>query len=611
MGAGLDRSSGSANDPAWPGLGQGSLPVAPMVLMRMKRPAASIPFLFAALAVSVPEVCAGAGEPEEPHEPRVVGPWILPDYAPALRPVLSRRVVRRGAHESVQINIDAAGDNIVGDAGNEPSLIVDPAAPNRMVVGWRQFDSIASNFPQAAYAYSVDGGRSWAFPGSLLPGVARSDPVLAVDSDGAFYYYSLAHISEPFNYYLHRSYDRGETWSQGVYAFGDDKGWIAIDRSGGPGDGNIYTHWSLSNARFSMSRDGGDTFTEPVMPPIGVGWGTLAVGVEGELYVVGSRAGTFFVQRSSDAQLDVDQPTFEMVREVGLAGSEIKFTGPNPGGLLGQVWLAIDASPEQTRGNLYVVSPVRRYGSDDPLDIMFSRSEDRGETWSFPVRVNDDPEGTNAWQFFAALSVAPTGRIDIVWYDTRAGGAINISELYYSFSLDAGRTWSANEPVSPAFDTHLGWPQQEKIGDYIQCSSDALGVNVLYTATFNGEQDLYYLRIGPRDCNGNGVADADDIAGGHSDDCNENGIPDSCELAAGAATDSDGDGVLDACETACPGDVNGDAEVGQADLGLLLATYELPPSDPLYDGRADFDGDGDVDQSDLGVLLANYGMVCE
>jgi Dockerin type I domain/BNR/Asp-box repeat len=567
-----------------------------------------------AVAISLTLLGAEPGAPieaETPHEPRVVGPWILPDYAPARRPVLSRNVVRRGDRESIQINIDALGENIVGDAGNEPSFIVDPSAPNRLLVGWRQFDSIASNFPQAAYGYSVDGGRRWAFPGVLIEGIARTDPVLNVDSQGVFYYYSLSHINEPFFYYLHRSDDRGESWSDGVYAFGHDKGWLAIDRTGGPGDGNLYMHWSLSDARFSLSRDGGQTFSEPAATPIAVGWGTLAVGLQGELYIAGSRAGTFFVQRSSDAPHDVDQPTFEMIREVGLGGSERKFTGPNPGGLLGQVWIAVDESDGPARGNVYVLSPAQQYGSEDPLDLMFSRSEDRGETWSFPVRINDDPLGSNHWQYFGALSIAPTGRLDVVWYDTRGSGQTNLSEVYYSYSTDGGRTWSANEAVSPPFDTHLGWPQQEKIGDYIQCSSDALGVNVIYTATFNGEQDLYYLRLGARDCNGNGIADVDDLAGLTSSDCNGNGIPDECEVAAGAATDGDGNGVLDECEFPCPGDVDGDLDVDQADMGLLLRAFEQATGDPLYDEQADFNNDGVVDQADLGILLANYETVCD
>ncbi|MFG0251512.1 MAG: hypothetical protein ACF8NJ_01400 [Phycisphaerales bacterium JB038] len=55
-----------------------------------------------------------------------------------------------------------------------------------------------------------------------------------------------------------------------------------------------------------------------------------------------------------------------------------------------------------------------------------------------------------------------------------------------------------------------------------------------------------------------------------------------------------------------PGDVDGDGDVDQADLGLLLAAYGSCDGDPNWNPDADFDGDGCIGQPDLGVLLANY-----
>jgi len=137
------------------------------------------------------------------------------------------------------------------------------------------------------------------------------------------------------------------------------------------------------------------------------------------------------------------------------------------------------------------------------------------------------------------MSVARNGRIDAVWNDTRNTGAVNLSELYYAYSTDAGSTWSTNVPLSQVFDSHVGWPQQAKIGDYYHMVSDNLGVNVAYAATFNGEQDVYFLRIGPWDCNGNDIDDALDISELRSRDCNANGVPDECEYRA----DFNGDGL--------------------------------------------------------------------
>jgi hypothetical protein len=68
-----------------------------------------------------------------------------------------------------------------------------------------------------------------------------------------------------------------------------------------------------------------------------------------------------------------------------------------------------------------------------------------------------------------------------------------------------------------------------KIGDYYDMVSDLVGAHVAWAATFNNEQDVYYLRIGDYDCNSNGVGDAIDIASGTSVDGNGNGIPDECE----------------------------------------------------------------------------------
>ena len=85
---------------------------------------------------------------------------------------------------TVQVNVDGNGQNIVGDAANEPSIAVDPTDRNRMAIGWRQFNTINNNFRQAGYGFTINGGQTWTFPGVIEPGVFRSDPVLDSDADG-------------------------------------------------------------------------------------------------------------------------------------------------------------------------------------------------------------------------------------------------------------------------------------------------------------------------------------------------------------------------------------------------------------------------------------------
>ena len=62
---------------------------------------------------------------------------------------------------------------------------------------------------------------------------------------------------------------------------------------------------------------------------------------------------------------------------------------------------------------------------------------------------------------------------------------ITETKLFYSYSTDAGVTWSSNVAVSNSFDPSQGYPNQSKIGDYITIVSDETGGNVAYSATFN------------------------------------------------------------------------------------------------------------------------------
>src|SRR5260370_292856 len=71
------------------------------------------------------------------------------------------------------------------------------------------------------------------------------------------------------------------------------------------------------------------------------------------------------------------------------------------------------------------------------------------------------------------------------------------SQLFYSYSTDGGDGWSANVAVSNPFNPFIGYPNQQKIRDYITVVSDDAGANVAYAATFNGEEDIYYVRILP------------------------------------------------------------------------------------------------------------------
>lgn len=406
--------------------------------------------------------------------------------------------VQRGRYRSIQVNTTPTGLNILGDAANEPSICVDPNRPAVMAIGWRQFDNIGSNFRQAGYAYSNTYGFKWTFPGVFTPGVFRSDPVLESDTFGNFYYNSL---QQSFICDVFKSTDGGVNWTGPFSAFGGDKAWMTIDRTNSTGRNFIYCSWSTAtgNQIFTRSTNGGTSWLTPIPIPNSPVFGTLDVGPNGEVYVVGINSpsfnnGTFVFTRSSNAKNSAVTPSFDLTRILNLGGNMIGGIDPNPVGLLGQCWIAVDRSGGPRNGWIYVLCSVDPAGAD-PMDVHLIRSTDGGSTWSAPIRVNDVQAG---YQWFGTMSVAPNGRIDVVWLDTRSNPFGSFSELYTTYSLDGGTTWRTSVPAGPPFNHTLGYPNQNKMGDYFDMVSDNEGADLAYAATYNGEQDVYYLRLGLR-----------------------------------------------------------------------------------------------------------------
>ncbi|MCX6303644.1 MAG: T9SS type A sorting domain-containing protein [Bacteroidetes bacterium] len=401
-----------------------------------------------------------------------------------------------------QVNVDASGNNILGDAANEPSLAVDPTNPDHIVVGWRQFDDVNNNFRQAGYGYSTNGGLNWTFPGVLEPTIFRSDPVLDFDRAGNFFYNSLTTVTGDYTCNVFKSINGGATWDAGTSAHGGDKQWMTIDRTDGQGTGNVYSCWnsaytSCQPGFFTRSADAGATYEDCVEVDGYPYWGTMAVGPSGELYISGAASSDgVVVVKSTNAQTAGSSITWNYATLVDMDGYIVGQDPINPVGILGQVSIDVDRSDGPGRGNVYVVASVARISVWDPADVMFARSTDGGATFEAPKRLNNDPVIGN-YQWFGTMSVAPNGRIDVIWLDTRDFPGTFLSSLYYCYSSDQGETWSINKKISEAFDPSVGYPQQEKMGDYYDMVSDDAGAHLAWANTLNDEQDVYYTHIIP------------------------------------------------------------------------------------------------------------------
>ena len=428
-------------------------------------------------------------------------PYMAPRSNPQKSPPAGK--LKSAGFFTTQVNVDINGNNIVGDAANEPSIAVDPTNPDKMVIGWRQFDNVNSNFRQAGYGYSTNGGQNWTFPWVIDPLIFRSDPVLDYDVAGKFYYNSLTNNSGAYTTMVYKSTNGGATWDLGTDAHGGDKQWMTIDRTSGASKGNIYSYWtsyysSCQPGFFTRSVNAGASFEDCVEIDGNPYWGTMAVGNAGELYITG--AGSFdglTVAKSTNAQTPGSTIIWDYSTYVDLDGYLLSQAPVNPAGLVGQVSIDVDRSNGPGHGNVYVLASVARLSVSDPADVMFAKSTDGGFIFGPPQRINTDVSTAN-YQWFGTMSVAPNGRIDVIWLDTREdfpGGLL--SALYYCYSEDQGTTWSINKKLSEQFDPLVGYPQQAKMGDYFDMISDDAGTHLAWANTLNGEQDVYYTHIIP------------------------------------------------------------------------------------------------------------------
>jgi len=517
-------------------------------------------------------------------------------------------------------------------------------------VGWRQFDNVTSNFRQGGYGWSTDGGQTW-HVGTHTPGTFRSDPVLDTTAAGMFHYNSLQQTFYDDEFY---STNGGASYTMLGPATGGDKQWITIDKTpGSAGAGNVYQFWSTagnnySGRQFSRSTDGGTTWMNPINVPGQPIWGTPCVAADGTLYMAGTATNAFGIRfvKSTNAKTASTTPTFGAYVNVNMLGDITSGLSINPGGLGGQVWCVCDTGFGPTKGNVYVLASIQQT-SNNELHVICNRSTDGGTTWGTPVKVNDDANGLGNFHYFGTISVAPNGRLDAIWLDTRLDAGHKMSALYWSQSIDAGTTWSPSTQISGTFDPTIGYPNQNKMGDYMGMVSSNKDAAVIFPGTFNAEEDVYFVRIPalPIRVAGN-VAFGNWIPGPNakqvtytvkntvgtvlqsgtttlgatgqfSFDLNPDivhqvlkvTIKGSHWLANAAWNANIGlAGANFGTATLTNGDINNDNTVNLLDFSALSSAYGSSTGGTGWNAEADLNGDGTVNLLDFSILSSNYGL---
>lgn len=391
-----------------------------------------------------------------------------------------------GQHPNIIID-----DNQMGYDPCEPTIIINPKQPDHIVAG-----AIIDR-----YYYSTDGGYSWSVGYLSSPYGVWGDPCVVVDTAGSYHYMHLSNpvIGNWIDRIVSQKADQiGDNWNEGTYMGlnGDkaqDKEWAVVDMD----NNNIYVSWTQfddygswdttdkSNIHFSRSTDGGLTWSEAIRinevsgdcldDDNTVEGAVPAVGPNGEVYVAWVGPEGIVLDKSLDQGLTwLDEDIYITDVPGGWA-----FNIPGISRCNGLPITKCDLSGGPYHGTIYVNWSDQRNGTDD-TDVWLAKSTDGGETWSTPVRVNDDPPGKQ--QFFTWMDVDQvTGDLWFVWYDRRNYNDNN-TDVYMAVSRDGGESF-INFKVS---ETPFLPSSNYFFGDYTNISAYNNVVRPIWTSLDEG-----------------------------------------------------------------------------------------------------------------------------
>jgi uncharacterized repeat protein (TIGR01451 family) len=424
-------------------------------------------------------------------------------------------------------NIQVSHSGIITGASHfvndfsEVMVALDPTDPNHLLGASKFFWAPASYDFYTGVFESYDAGHSWTElqPPGVESYSLTSDPVTTFDDAGNGYFTLLTRGPTGLDMLKKPA---GGDWLPKVIvdrSTSTDKQWIMGDQDPqqiSPYAGNLYMSWTsfggpVTGIVLSRSTDGNITWTPPIALAGGSVQGSIpGVAPDGTVYVLfgrnifyGPTPGTLEIVKSFNGGVSFTSPT------VAANITAIPFTLPNSTFRSPASLPAFAVSPVD--GTLYAAWADYRHGD---ADIYFTRSTNGGTTWASPVRLNDDPIDNGIDQFQPQVSVAPNGRVAVMWFDRRLPcpdlpwvpvnhrGASNFCiDTFMTRSFDRGQTWVPNLRASAqTWDWSLNLPLDGSgygfIGDYQGIASSNAVDFPFWNATANlGENGENYQEV--------------------------------------------------------------------------------------------------------------------
>ena len=192
------------------------------------------------------------------------------------------------------------------------------------------------------------------------------------------------------------------------------------------------------------------------------------------------------VIRSTDAGRTWSRPT--AVARTYVKGVEDPRTGDAV--RVGDSFTDVAVDPRVNARNVYIVWGDSRFTADGSQQIALVRSTDGGRTWSTPRDVSSNHH-TQA--FVPSVAVTGQGRVGVTYYDLTSDSVTSRAlrtDYWFSKSDDRGATWSQRQRVnSHPFDLRTApYNGGFFLGEYQGLAGTA--TKFVTTATFTNDRDL-------------------------------------------------------------------------------------------------------------------------
>ncbi len=445
---------------------------------------------------------------------------------PVQKAVFTSSMISMDGH-FVQDSPDVPVTDITNTTQSENSIFVSPENEDIILNSNNSTDTIngsgivlygSDNFS------SPDAALSWT--GSIFGtgGSNSGDPTTAIGLNGWWY---VGKINNGYGQSVAYSTNQGLTWTEVVAAPGPggndilDKNHLWIDnKPTSPYQGYLYNAWTVfvtgspdkNNIQITRSSDQGLSWITPVNISAAVNAGAFNHGVNihtgsaGEVYVIWAiydswtsdeNALGFAKSIDGGAIFTPGTRIINNIRGIRTSGtSKAMRINSFPS-------MAVDISGGINDGTIYVVWTnigLPGVNTGDDIDVYMIRSTDKGDTWSAPIKINQDPSGLGKEHFFPWITCDPdNGNLCVVYYDDR-----NVSssqcETWVSYSNDGGDTWSDMKVSDVAFTpSPIPGLAYGYFGDYLGITSKNMKVYPVWTDNRSGRAMTYVspIDLGP------------------------------------------------------------------------------------------------------------------